>query len=248
MEIDNIFYRDGYQLARAKLDAGPAAAAIHDIMETVYASIDGLIESFTGRCDQEGLTVDCRKGCTWCCSQAVLVSSHELMYLYNWIEKNLETPMLDRINQAAHTRNKHTEGMAAMEFLHFIHPCPLLDNGSCLAYPARPMACRIYLSASEYSCRMQYEKPDKASTMARLYEFPLRAGRLMNEGIRKALAEKGIVTSEWLMESLLDQVFTDKHILEGWIDDYKAFLIKEMSREEKLYMRNYQDRQITPPG
>ena len=97
MENDNIFYQDGYQLAREKLDSRPASEAIMEIMESVYGSIDGLIESFSGRCEKEGLRVDCRMGCAWCCSQAVLASTHEIMYLFTWMEKNLSPNIIKKI-------------------------------------------------------------------------------------------------------------------------------------------------------
>jgi Fe-S-cluster containining protein len=245
MEYGNIFYQDGLQLAREKLDSRPASEAIMEIMESVYGSIDGLIESFSGRCEKEGLRVDCRMGCVWCCSQAVLASTHEIMYLFTWMEKNLSPDIIKKIRDRAEERNKQTVGMSAMEFLHFTHPCPFLEEGSCLIYHARPMACRIYLSSSENSCKQQYDKPDDPDVMASLYEFPLHAGRLINEGIRKALAEKGIIPSEWLIESLLNQVFKSRRILAGWIDDYKAYKIRELSREEKLYLRNYQESQVS---
>jgi Fe-S-cluster containining protein len=131
--------------------------------------------------------------------------------------------------------------MKVWEFLHFIHPCPFLKDGSCIVYPVRPMACRIYLSCDSESCRAQYDSPEDSRIMARLYEFPLRAGRLFNEGIRHALAEKGIITSEWLIETFLCQVFDDPDILARWIDDYKSIRIREMSREEQLYMKSYQE-------
>ena len=247
MEYDNIFYQDGHELARGILNTRPAGEAIPEIMELVYDSVDGLIESFTGRCEREGLSVDCKKGCAWCCSQAVLTSTHELMYIFAWMEKNLSPADLEKIHGRAESRNKYTAGMSAKEFLHFVHPCPFLEEGSCLVYAARPMACRIYLSSDEKSCKQQVDQPDDPGVMARLYEFPLRAGRLVNEGIRKALAEKGIVTSEWLIESLLVQVFAKKNRLSGWINDYKAFMIRELSREEKHYLSNYQAQQGSSP-
>ena len=148
--------------------------------------------------------------------------------------------MIKKIRDRAEERIEHTVAMSTMEFLHFIHPCPFLEEDSCLIYQARPMACRIYLSSSEKSCKQQYDKPDDPDVMAALYEFPIHAGRLVNEGIRKALAETGIIPSEWLIESLLHQVFNNPNILEGWLDDYKAYKIRELSREEKLYLRNYQ--------
>lgn len=251
MEYDNIFYRDGYQLARGILDkrtggeieAGEETEAVTvsilEIVESAYEAVDGLVESFILRCRRENRPVDCRKGCAWCCSQALLVSTHELMYLFTWMKVNLGRELIRRIEAAAVERDSRTREMRVMEFIHYTHPCPLLDNDACLVYPVRPMACRIYLSSDVSSCREQHDHPDDPGIMADLYEFPLRAGRLINEGIRKAFTEKGIVTSEWLIESLLNQVFADPDILSGWIEDLRAFFIREMSREENLYLRKY---------
>ena len=243
MEYDNIFYQDGYQLARCILDTRPGSEAIIEIMESAYDSIDGLIDSFGNRCTREGLRMDCKKSCAWCCTQAVLVSTHEIMYLFAWMDKHLSSDQLTQIHQGAMERDRHTAQMDAREFLHFNLPCPFLCDTSCLVYPARPMACRIYLSADAESCKQQFDHPDKRDIMARLYEFPLRAGRLFNEGIRHALAQKGIVSSEWLMESFLCQVFYDRGILSRWIDDYKSFIIRELTREENLYMKTFQQKQ-----
>jgi hypothetical protein len=69
-----------------------------------------------------------------------------------------------------------------------------------MAYPARPMACRIYLSMSVDSCRLYYEEPDKDENYARLFEFPLQAGRMMNEGFTHALKTAGRNSAEFRIE------------------------------------------------
>jgi Fe-S-cluster containining protein len=240
MEYERVFYHDGYELASEKLNSLPVRQAIIEIQNSAYASIDGLIDSFCKRCTREGLGLDCTEGCSWCCSQAVLASTHEVLYMFSWMEKELSPEKLEQIRKKAEKRHRYTSSMKVWEFLHFIHPCPFLENGICMVYPVRPVACRIYLSSDLESCMAQYNSPNDSKIMARLYEFPLRAGRLINEGIRRALAEKGIVTAEWLIESFICQVLDDRNILTRWIDDYKSFRIREMDREEKLYMKAFQ--------
>ena len=227
MEYDNVFFQDGYRLAREKLDAGPVRETIVEILESAYASIDSLIDSFQRRCRREGLRVDCKGGCASCCSQAVLVSAHEVLYMFSWMQKELSPVKFEQIREMALDKNRHTRQMEARDFLHFIHPCPFLEQDLCLIYPVRPMACRIYLSSDVESCKLQNDNPDDHNFMARLYRFPLRSGRLINEGIRRALKEKGILPAEWLIESFLCQVFDDREFLTRWIDDYKSFKIRE---------------------
>ena len=79
-------------------------------------------------------------------------------------------------------------------------PCPLLQNGSCSAYQARPMACRIYLSMNEASCITFYENPYHATNFPALLEFPLQAGRMMNEGMNEGLRKGNTSHYELLME------------------------------------------------
>lgn len=72
-----------------------------------------------------------------------------------------------------------------------------------MAYEARPMACRIYMSMSVDSCKTFYKKPDDETNYPALLEFPLQAGRMMNEGFNKGLKAAGLKGSELLMEEAL---------------------------------------------
>ncbi len=221
-DIDNIFFNDGYRLAARMLGENPLKQALIEIMKSAYASIDGLIRSFRRRCSREGLRIDCRKNCSWCCSQAVLVSTHEVLYIFSWMENGLGPGQKAAIREKALKKDRLTRGMEAGEFLRFMHPCPFLENKSCLIYPARPMACRIFLSMDAGSCRRQYENPGGQENPS-LYEFPLRAGRLLNEGIRSALAQKRLHVSEWLMESFLCKAFADRQVFRKWLGGEDPF-------------------------
>jgi Fe-S-cluster containining protein len=64
-----------------------------------------------------------------------------------------------------------------------LHPA----QGFCRAYQARPMACRIYLSSDVKSCKVDLENPEDDSIFPQLFDMPLRAGRMMNEGFHARL-------------------------------------------------------------
>jgi hypothetical protein len=96
--------------------------------------------------------------------------------------------------------------MKRAEMLNYKSACPLLEDGACIAYAARPMACRIYLSTSVESCRRFYDDPGDAVNYPALLEFPLRAGRMLNEGFVAAFRQHGYPSSEVRMEEGLDSL------------------------------------------
>jgi len=62
------------------------------------------------------------------------------------------------------------------------------------------MACRIYLSTKLESCIKFYHHPENETDYPALIDFPLRAGRMMNEGFSAALKEFGIEAAEYKLE------------------------------------------------
>lgn len=102
------------------------------------------------------------------------------------------------------TKSAKTDVLTEEEVLKFKSPCPLLINGSCSAYEARPMACRIYLSTQLETCLEFYQHPENEDNYPALIDFPLRAGQMMNEGFRAALKEIGVETAEFRLETGLN--------------------------------------------
>lgn len=245
-EIGTIFFQDGYRLAKKYTGPPASKTGILQLMAEAYESIDGLIESFIKRCSIEGIPVDCHKGCGFCCSQAILASNHEIMVIWQYMSEHLDADTVFKIRSHTLIKHEKTRGMSAMEFLHYIHPCPLLLDGSCTIYPVRPMACRCYLSSNLQSCIEQHDKPEDRTAVAALFDFPLQAGRGMNEGIRSALMESGLIPSEWLLEFFMAALFEDGQKTDLWLSGDRPFNIRSLSPEENRYMREYylfQDRE-----
>jgi Fe-S-cluster containining protein len=243
MEIPTIFFQDGHQLARQYLQDKTGKKelypAIIRLVNAAYEVMDGLLESFINRCLSEGLKVDCREGCAYCCSQAVLASTHEVLLIKDFMDANFTREARSGIQKRAGDKNAKTSRMTAMEFLHHNHPCPFLEDGNCMIHVVRPMACRCYLSSSLKTCQDQYDDPENRSRVAALYDFPLKAGRGMNEGIRSGLLEKGLVPVEWLLEAFIHEMFEDETIFDAWLEGHGDFNIRELTPEERTYLRDY---------
>ncbi|WP_163707321.1 YkgJ family cysteine cluster protein [Mangrovibacterium lignilyticum] len=208
-EHEKLFFDDGFQLGKQAAENKTNEKAFLDCVNEAYKAIDGLIDSILAMAKKENVTVDCKNGCAYCCHQAVYANSFELHYLGNFISQNFTPDQQEEVKKKAKEKKATTEKLSHEEVLKYKSPCPLLKNGSCTVYAARPMACRIYLSMKLNTCIEFYKNPDNSDNYPLLLEFPLTAGRMMNEGFSAALKESGIEIAEFRLEDGLSTVLTN---------------------------------------
>ncbi|MEA3460776.1 MAG: YkgJ family cysteine cluster protein [Bacteroidota bacterium] len=216
-EIKRIFYRDGYRLALEHLDQGVHAVNLTKAIKQLYQAVDDLLESFIQRSRTEGVPPECKKGCSWCCHQEVFAVTHEFFYLQDHLRMNLSEEVRERILERAGEKVMLTKDLSLEEQLKVRSACPLLDAGSCLAYEARPMACRIYLSTSERSCKRDHDRPGNQKNIPELLEFPLIAGRMLNEGFVACLKQYELMSFELPIEQGYVSLATHGQTMEEWI-------------------------------
>lgn len=197
---DRIFFSDGYNLAQTAIRNGFTNDSLFAAIETLYQAIDGLNDSILALAERQNIKIACKNGCHWCCHQAVYANSYELHFLSEKIKMNFEKDELSALIDRTENKFAQTSQLTEKEILKIKSPCPLLRNGSCSSYSSRPMACRIYLSTKLDSCLEFYNNPENEANFPALIDFPLRAGRMMNEGFRSALKEFGVETAEFRLE------------------------------------------------
>lgn len=216
-EIGRIFYRDGYRLAHQHLDGGITADRLRSAIASLYEAVDGLLEAFQQRSAAEGNPVSCRKGCSFCCHQAVFAVTHELLYLGDHVNRQFALQEKKGFVQRAREKSLLTLNKPVEEQLQIRSSCPFLKDDSCAIYPARPMACRIYLSSSLPACRKEHNEPGNRKHIPELFEFPLQAGRMLNEGFVAYLKQSGITSNELPLEQGYASVETLGQTFEMWI-------------------------------
>lgn len=204
-EHEKIFYNDGFMLGQQAALNVKDEKKFFSYIEEMYQSIDKLIDSLLDFALKQGVTVDCKKGCSWCCHQAVFANSYEVHYLGEFIKKNFSSEEQENILKSAKQKNKKTSTLKEKDVLAYKSPCALLKDGACMAYEARPMACRIYLSMNLSSCTEFYKNPRNKNNYPALLEFPLQAGRMMNEGFIAALKEMEVYIDEFKLEDGLQR-------------------------------------------
>jgi Fe-S-cluster containining protein len=201
--IESAFYSDGYQLGMQVCTANLNPEAMMASISEMYNSIDRLIDYLIEFAQNQSQPIHCTKGCEWCCHQPVFALSFEMDYLTRFIETNFDTETKNRIKLKAESKMNAFGFLNETDLLNAKFPCPLLENGACLAYSARPMACRIYLSSDVNSCLWFFKEPTDKNSIPALLNLPLRAGKMMNEGFKAALKTHGYETKEYRIEEKL---------------------------------------------
>ena len=226
-KFDKAFFDDGFQLANTFLFAGLTSEKLFAAQKYLYKTIDELIDTFVQRTKSEGNPPECKKGCSFCCHQTVLASTYELLYLADFLKKKFPAKLLDGIKTKADEKAVITSNLKLDQLLKYKKPCPLLhtQGGFCMGYQSRPMACRIYLSKSVKSCEDDLNTPDDDAVFPDLYEMPLRAGRMMNEGFQEWLRKSGnnkLQIFETTIEQGLIAAF-DKNAFDSWHNGQALF-------------------------
>lgn len=215
--IRRIFYRDGYRLAHDYLSEERSSRNAIQAISRLHEAMDGLLETFLARTASDGAPAACKKGCAWCCYQEVFAVTHEFLYLREYILHRLTEVKRNRIRDRAREKIRQTTGLPLDEQLKVRAACPFLEESSCMVYEARPMACRIYLSASLSSCKKAHDRPSNGKAIAELFEFPLLAGRMLNEGFVACLRQLGIPSVELPLEQGYSSMMDLGQSMEDWI-------------------------------
>ena len=216
-EIGRICYRDGYRMASQHLEEEVSSANLFSGISQLYKAVDNLLDAFLRRSASEGKAAECKKGCSWCCHQAVFAVTHEFFYINKFVQQNLSADSQSAILEKAREKVMFTLNKPLDEQLKLMAPCPFLQSGSCVVYAVRPMACRIYLSSSVKACEIEYKDPANKKYIPDLFEFPLLAGRMLNEGFVAYLKQIGIKTSELSLEKGYSSMLTMGQTMEAWI-------------------------------
>lgn len=133
----NSEYYRGLERAQGALDAAPPdpdrrAAAVHRAMTPLFARTPAAGDRA------------CRAGCDACCHFPVGVTWPEAMRLSAYVAAS--PALTNRVLAAA--RASRPLAWAALAG----SPCPLLADGECGAYAARPLPCRAMASADADAC------------------------------------------------------------------------------------------------
>jgi Fe-S-cluster containining protein len=98
--------------------------------------------------------IACHAGCHWCCHMKVSLTVPEIFAVAEYLKSSVSAETRERIQARVAELSQDERIFSADAKVAARIPCALLsEQGACLVYPARPLACRGYNSLDAESCR-----------------------------------------------------------------------------------------------
>lgn len=166
----------------------------HDVMQDAAERGHVTGQALMGEHDVHFRAVPvCGEGCHFCCHQAVMGTTPEIVAIADYLSATLSPEALDALRKrlvavAARTRElTHREWYAKHE------PCPLLDekSGACTVHEARPLMCRGANSLDVRACMDAFDAGNLEAPIPKsaFQEAAMQSAWL---GSMAALAESGL--------------------------------------------------------
>ncbi len=211
--------RAGVMAARDCLGPGKSMERVERMVRGVHKSLDKTIAS-TIVSMPKGTAIDCRPGCSYCCSTLrVAVSPPEALVIADRLAGSTEERdrrCAERISQTA----PQVGGVDLLAWSRSKTPCPLLEAGLCSLYSIRPINCRGCASASVDKCVARAEDP---SQLVPQIVPHLLGGRSMLAGLDEGLKSVGLHGAPAEMISAVDLALTDKTAAPRWLKGEDVF-------------------------
>ncbi|HYH38343.1 MAG TPA: YkgJ family cysteine cluster protein [Azospirillum sp.] len=189
------------------LRAGSAADAA--------AEIHGGFDTALRRAPRE--PVACRKGCSHCCISYVAATAPELFL----IARGLKGPRRAAVAARVAGADAATNGRSIAE--RFAEPrlCPLLEDGACGIYPARPSACRSLASFDAELCGRSFGANSGEGLPAPAAPMHLRSA--YQASLRAALTLAGLPAVAYELNAGLNRVLTTPDAEARWLNGDDVF-------------------------
>lgn len=161
--------------------------------------------------------VACKKGCSYCCNTWVYASAPEIFHLASSLSTEKLHALVAPVKAAASVRQKNA-GEARIGHL---SPCPILQDGHCSTYEARPAACRTAYSLDAAACQRALLDPMDSIIPVPEFSAILRAAYAI--ALDGALLNAGYSLVRYELRTALDVALSLPNAEKAWLLGEEVF-------------------------
>jgi len=190
-------------------------------------AIAGLAEQSYGQMERATSSrqrIACKAGCSHCCYMRVVATVPEVIALADFVALNFSKAQFAAMRKRV--MNVKTRGLTDEQWGVAHHACPLLVDGECSAYAARPLECRGYNSTDVRACRaaakdyLEWEVPMDAALMSTF--------KSAQAGLLQALTHFGHSPRLVELTAALRVIFRDECAIDRWLAGENPFAEAEI--------------------
>lgn len=168
--------------------------------------------------------VACRAGCAFCCHLRVMVTPVEVFGLLNYLAANLSTEQFAAFKRRVAEASRKLSELEHRQVLTTNIPCPVLVDGRCSGYAARPLNCRSYHSLDRDACEKSFENPADFSLKHPQFTAVAHVHEGAQSGFIAGLGEVGYDNNQYELVIALQEALDDPEAHVRFRHGKKAFL------------------------
>lgn len=228
------FFREQHEAFAETLRRARTGGHLIDALLTqAYDSFDRNVEI-----QAEGLPLPvCRKGCATCCTLRVTATAPEALMIgryVRWMSDRLKSLDIDLAARVA-AADRKTRGMDERRRVRLRQRCPFVQQGVCLIYQVRPLACRGHASYDVRACA----EAAAGRTDEIPYSAPHRTVRsLVQNAMQSELRDAGLAFGLYELNHAVVLALQDESGEQAWLggeDFFAAAAIAELSQQEMAH-------------
>jgi hypothetical protein len=154
-------------------------------------------------------SIECTKGCSFCCHGSVSVSAPEVFRIVRVLEAGAENRRADVLTRARARSASTYEAVISLR-----DPCPLLIESDCSVYLERPMGCRQFVSTNRAGCRTAFER---GSSELPFVPGAANAGLVVRSLLLGAAASLGLKADTYDLSSALATALSEPDAERRWL-------------------------------
>lgn len=172
----------------------------------------------------------CKAGCSYCCHIRVVAQPHEIFHLATFMQEHFAPEQIRRALDQARDNRKRIDPLTVAEHIATNIPCPLLEDGRCSAYQARPAKCRSYHSLNVKVCEAAHF--DTTYSAPHPYDVPVALqGNSLQQTITQVVGQQGLDVSYYEFNGALIEAFSNADSRKRWQNGKRAFSVKYATTE-----------------
>lgn len=181
----------------------------------------------------------CKKGCSHCCHQSVMVTAAEAIYIAQFLHKNLKEAEVLRLRDHVAGNARQSDGLDNEERTDKRIPCAFLMDNSCSIYPVRPLQCRGGFSEDADYCRdlldnreATQEKVANNEIEGKYLLLPKMLYDSAQVGMAGALSKDGLNSQPLDLNSAMAIALSDPKVSEKWLQGWPVFESARLHRRK----------------
>lgn len=208
------FFRAMHEAFAATIRACRAAPAfVRELSAQAFDSFDGNVAI-----QAEGMPkIACHEGCAACCTLRVVASAPEALLVAQYIVATRAAYAKIGVDLARRIAEEDvvTRGLDEKRRVALRRRCPFIENGSCLIYKVRPLACRGHASYDKRAC---FDAAAGRGGEAKVSEPHLVARSIVQNALLSALRDAGLAWGLYELNSAVAIALSDAGVEKAWLD------------------------------